>query len=158
MPPDPPASQKLSWVERHIGIVFLIVIVVLAIAGYSLVYWLTRDDFDMKGSVQARGITGGDFIIDGGRCDVLDKHVVGSRSDSGQITISRHGADFVVRLEPTGRAAIELSRARCTVFDAVLDETSSTYNKKRVWQGHVKASCRTGAGTIEVDLAFGKCV
>lgn len=156
-----------SWFERHLNVVFVGGLLVLSAGSYLLLVWLTADDFKARGRLVARGTAYGDFTIEGGVCDAegykrASIHILDD--DDRGIHLLRDGTDVIVRVDVPGSCTtgpceqLLLSRAVCSEYRAVIEETNSKYNKGRVWRGSLHVRCQLQPGTVEADLSFGKCV
>jgi hypothetical protein len=60
--------------------------------------------------------------------------------------------------EPSVCQTIVIDAKRCSTYDVAVEETNNTYNKRRVWRGHLRLRCELDPGTLVAALGFEKCV
>jgi hypothetical protein len=141
-------------------------VIALSAAMYSLLTYLTKGDFEAVGTFAATGTRAGDFSIERPTC------LSGERWSYDGVRLSVEGGGGV-RITPTevridvpsscrageGRCdTIAVDPKRCSTYDVVVERTNNTYNRRRVWRGHLRLRCRLEPGELVAALAFEKCV
>jgi hypothetical protein len=136
---------------------------------FELMTFATKGDFEAVGPFDATGTKSGDFSIvkptclSGERWDYpgVRLHVEGG--GGVRITQSAAGNEVVIEVPSTCRGekgpcdTITVDPKRCSTYDVAVEKTNNSYNKRKVWRGHLRLRCELEPGKLVAALGFEKC-